>query len=136
MTTHDRADVAGPIAAVRAELLSSDDVDERLDLVFSLFRASFRADRTHGRSGVFQFEIDTPAGVRYRCVSVADGHCTASDVAPAPNAVIAVDLADLVALSVGGLKGTDAFLGGRLKISGDVVFAMNWIEWFGARSRI
>lgn len=78
-----------------------------------------------------------PLGVRhwYIVVDSDPGTCTATTSVDRPaDATIGVDLGDLVALAVGELKGTDAFVNGRLKISGDVFFAMNWIEWFGSRS--
>ncbi|MGI5351670.1 SCP2 sterol-binding domain-containing protein [Streptomyces sp. CA-250714] len=120
-----------------------DEVEALLDLVFEWFRARFSPERAALASGVFHYEIDTPLGVRHRYVAVAQGACTTSSTPEstlggaldgAPDATIGVALPDLVALAVGELKGTDAFVGGRLKISGDVFFAMNWIEWFGARS--
>ncbi|WP_326691176.1 SCP2 sterol-binding domain-containing protein [Streptomyces sp. NBC_01795] len=112
-----------------------DGTEALLDLVFEWFRACFSAGRARGGAGVFHYEINTPLGVRHRYVSVEAGTCTTSaSLERTPNATIGLALHDLVALAVGELKGTDAFVSGRLKISGDVFFAMNWIEWFGARS--
>jgi putative sterol carrier protein len=112
-----------------------DGTEALLDLVFEWFRACFSAERAQGGEGVFHYEINTPLGVRHRYVSVEAGTCTTSAALErTPNATIGLALHDLVALAVGELKGTDAFVSGRLKISGDVFFAMNWIEWFGARS--
>ncbi|MEU2723375.1 SCP2 sterol-binding domain-containing protein [Streptomyces smyrnaeus] len=112
-----------------------DEVEALLDLVFEWFRARFSPRRAGGASGTFHYEIDTPLGVRHRYVVVCRGTCTTpATLDGAPDATIGVALPDLVALAVGELKGTDAFVGGRLKISGDAFFAMNWIEWFGARS--
>lgn len=111
------------------------DVDRLLDLVFEWFGSRFSPERAQGAAGIFHYEVNTPLGVRHRYVTVADGVSAASTwVARQPDATIGVDLHDLVALAVGDLKGTEAFISGRLKISGDVFFAMNWIEWFGARS--
>ncbi|MEU2081854.1 SCP2 sterol-binding domain-containing protein [Streptomyces albus] len=113
-----------------------DDVDAVLDLVFAWFCACFRPSRAGGRSGVFHYEVGTPLGVRHRYVVVTGGTCTTSRTLDGtPDATIGVALDDLVALAVGAAKGTDAFVSGRLKISGDAFFAMNWIEWFGSRSR-
>jgi len=112
-----------------------DEVEALLDLVFEWFRSRFSPQRAALASGVFHYEIDTSLGVRHRYVAVAQGTCTTSGTLEGtPDATIGVALPDLVALAVGELKGTDAFVGGRLKISGDVFFAMNWIEWFGSRS--
>ncbi|MFF3327790.1 SCP2 sterol-binding domain-containing protein [Streptomyces sp. NPDC002889] len=113
-----------------------DDVDRVLELVFEWFCACFRPERAHGQSGTFHYAVNTPLGVRHRYIVVEAGSCTATATAadrPA-DATIGVDVNDLVALAIGELKGTDAFVNGRLKISGDVFFAMNWIEWFGSRS--
>ncbi|WP_019358409.1 SCP2 sterol-binding domain-containing protein [Streptomyces sp. AA1529] len=118
------------------EVLPPEATEALLDLVFECFRARFGPRRAALASGVFHYEIDTPHGVRHRYVAVGGGSCTTTSAAldgPA-DATIGVTLADLVALAAGESKGTDAFVGGRLKISGDVFFAMSWIEWSGARS--
>ncbi|WP_307805497.1 SCP2 sterol-binding domain-containing protein [Streptomyces spirodelae] len=123
------------IARSSAAAPPPDEVEALLDLVFEWFRARFSPERAAPASGVFHYEIDTPLGVRHRYVAVAQGTCaTSATLDHAPDATIGVALPDLVALAVGELKGTDAFVSGRLKISGDAFFAMNWIEWFGARS--
>ncbi|MEU9008720.1 SCP2 sterol-binding domain-containing protein [Streptomyces sp. NPDC048479] len=117
--------------------LPDDDIERLLGLVFEWFRSCFSPERAHGRSGIFRYAVNTPLGVRhwYIVVDSDPGTCTATTSVDRPaDATIGVDLGDLVALAVGELKGTDAFVNGRLKISGDVFFAMNWIEWFGSRS--
>ncbi|MGI5404039.1 SCP2 sterol-binding domain-containing protein [Streptomyces sp. CA-135486] len=129
----DIAEVAEASGELVGELPLHDD-DRMLDLVFVWFRACFRPERTRGRGGIFHYEVNTASGVRHRYVTVTDGHCTSARDASTPNATIGVDMQDLLALATGELKGTDAFISGRLKISGDVFFAMNWIEWFGSRS--
>ncbi|WP_328393666.1 SCP2 sterol-binding domain-containing protein [Streptomyces sp. NBC_00390] len=112
-----------------------DDIDRVLELVFEWFRACFRPERAGGQSGIFHYAVNTPLGVRHRYIVVDTGSCTATVAADRPaDATIGLDVQDLVALAIGELKGTDAFVNGRLKISGDVFFAMNWIEWFGSRS--
>nr|ADE22280.1 putative oxygenase [Streptomyces flavogriseus] len=112
-----------------------DDIDRVLELVFEWFRACFRPERAGGQSGTFHYAVNTPLGVRHRYIVVDAGTCTAVTAAVRPaDATIGLDVHDLVALAIGELKGTDAFVNGRLKISGDVFFAMNWIEWFGSRS--
>ncbi|WP_240135291.1 SCP2 sterol-binding domain-containing protein [Streptomyces sp. MUM 178J] len=133
---HHRLKVLAEAGAVaRAGRAPSDDVDRLLELVFEWFRSCFRPERAHGRSGIFRYAVNTPLGVRHRFVAVDAGVCTAAASSDRPaDATIGVDLDDLIALAVGELKGTDAFVNGRLKISGDVFFAMNWIEWFGSRS--
>ncbi|MCX4820574.1 SCP2 sterol-binding domain-containing protein [Streptomyces sp. NBC_01142] len=122
-------------AAARGSLSPDDDIDRLLELVFEWFRSCFSPARAHGYSGTFQYAVNTPLGVRHHYIVVESGSCTAATTVDRPaDATIGVDIDDLVALAVGELKGTDAFVNGRLKISGDVFFAMNWIEWFGSRS--
>ncbi|MEV6401088.1 SCP2 sterol-binding domain-containing protein [Streptomyces sp. NPDC051907] len=122
-------------AAARAGHTPEDEIDRLLELVFEWFRSCFSPERAHGQSGIFRYAVNTPLGVRHRYIVVEDGGCTAAVALDRPaDATIGVDVDDLVALAVGELKGTDAFVNGRLKISGDVFFAMNWIEWFGSRS--
>ncbi|NUK06621.1 SCP2 sterol-binding domain-containing protein [Streptomyces lunaelactis] len=122
-------------AAARGSRSPDDDVDRLLGLVFEWFRSCFSPERACGRSGTFEYAVNTPLGVRHRYIVVEGGSCVAVTAVDRPaDAVIGVDIDDLLALAIGELKGTDAFVNGRLKISGDVFFAMNWIEWFGSRS--
>jgi len=111
---------------------SGDDVDLLLDRVFDRFRRLFDARRTCGENGVFGFEVSAPDGVRRRYVSVTGGRCNIDAVAPAdPNAVIALDLPTLFSLATGRITGADGYITGRITVAGDVLFAMNWSEWFG-----
>ncbi|MCQ4084293.1 SCP2 sterol-binding domain-containing protein [Streptomyces sp. RB6PN25] len=134
-----RGGLLGAVATSRHEVRSGGARGEAaagrlLDLVFDWIRACFHPERTGGQSGVFHYEVSTPGGVRHRWVVVADGRCEVTGEAPADgeDSTIAVELEDLVALAVGEITGSQAFVGGRLKISGDIYFAMNWTAWFGA----
>ncbi len=125
--------IAGSTPQQLEEAALDQVLDQMLDLVFASFTACFRPERAVGRSGIFHYRVDTPLGPRDRYVGVVDGMCTAGDTPDAqPDATIAVDLADLVRLAAGELSGSDAYIGGRLRISGNIYFAMNWTEWFGA----
>jgi putative sterol carrier protein len=105
-----------------------------LDLVFDWFRAGFEPQRTRGEEGIFHYEVLTPEQNTRRFVHVAGGTCTvtASSARP-PNTTVEVDFADLLNIAVGNLRGSEPLLAGRLKITGDIFFAMNWSEWFGTR---
>jgi putative sterol carrier protein len=132
---HQLRSLAHSTTAAASHPPQPDEVEALLDLVFEWFRVRFSPARAGLASGVFHYEIDTPLGARHRYVVVHQGVCTTPrTLGGTPDATIGVALADLVALAAGELRGTEAFVGGRLKISGDAFFAMNWIEWFGARS--
>ncbi|OLB65354.1 MAG: hypothetical protein AUI10_07130 [Actinobacteria bacterium 13_2_20CM_2_72_6] len=107
-------------------------VDRLIDQVFDRFRQRFDPRRTCGEEGVFGFAVDTPEGCRHRALAVAGDTVTVSAATgPAPDAVIALDLPTLLSLATGRITGADGYISGRITISGDFLFAMNFSEWFG-----
>lgn len=123
--------VADAVAACPGEL------DETLDLVFETICAGFEPGRTRGERGVFHYRIVTSRGGADRYVHVADGRyeVTRSHAGGEPDTTVTVDLADLLRMVVGATTGSEAFLSGRMTITGDIYFAMNWSDWFAGPRR-
>ncbi len=119
-------------APARDPLAGSSDVDAVLDRVMDRMCTGFDPARTLGEEGVFHYEVITPEGLRHRYVTVAGGRCAVSATATGPaTATITIDLVDLLRIALGELSGSEVFHSGRLHISGDIYFSMNWRDWFG-----
>jgi hypothetical protein len=117
----------------QAGQLPARDADTLLDHIFARLCGNFDPIRTLGEEGIFHYEVLTSDGTRDRYVIVADGACVVTRTVDRPaTTTITIGLADLLRIAVGEITGSEVFRGGRLKISGDVYFSMNWRDWFAA----
>ncbi|MCY3926739.1 MAG: SCP2 sterol-binding domain-containing protein [Acidobacteria bacterium] len=81
-------------------------------------------DVAAGLDATIQLDLSGEGGGVWHC-TIKDGACTAHDGAhDAPTMTISMEAADYVELIAGRLNGMTAFMGGRLRISGDMGLAM------------
>jgi putative sterol carrier protein len=79
-----------------------------------------------------RWDIITPAGTRSYQMTVDAGSCQVTPgVPPSPRVMLGVDLPDFLRLVAGRLDGMQAFMAGRLRLSGDMGVAHNLEQWFG-----
>lgn len=113
------------------EFVSQAGVDTLLEQVFEGMRAAFVAERAAGQSAVAQWDITAPDGAHTFQVKMADGQCTVSAGTPdSPRVTLALSLPDFLRFVSGQLDGMQAFMGGKLKLSGDMMFATTMQNWF------
>ncbi|MFF5428040.1 MULTISPECIES: SCP2 sterol-binding domain-containing protein [unclassified Streptomyces] len=106
-----------------------------LDDIFANMPEAFRADRAKGQEASFQYEIRTPDGVHEYFVKVADGTCeTGRGRTEAPKLTTSVALPVFLKLLTGRLNGMQAFLGGKVKLSGNTLYAAKLEHWFARPS--
>ncbi|MFD6188498.1 MULTISPECIES: SCP2 sterol-binding domain-containing protein [unclassified Streptomyces] len=102
-----------------------------LDDVFGNMPEAFRADRAKGQEARFQYLINTPDGVFEYYVEIADGGCrTARGRVDSPKLTTTVGLPTFLKLLTGRLNGMQAFLGGKVKLSGNTLYAAKFEHWF------
>ena len=102
-----------------------------LTQVFEGWAARFDPSRAGDQSAVIGFDITSPAGAHQYQLKVADGTCQAVSGAPEPARVtLGLAVPDLLRLVTGKLDGMQAFMSGRLKLSGDMMFAQSMQSWF------
>ena len=91
----------------------------------------FDAAKAGGQSAIFQYDIDTPAGLKQYQIIVEAGKCTIQK-GPAAKAkcTLKSNLPTFLRIMAGDLDGQKAFMSGVLKISGDVMFSRNMTLWF------
>jgi putative sterol carrier protein len=105
--------------------------DRVLDQVFEGMRQAFDPAKAAGQAAVVQYEIAAPDGPRQFLMRVADGRCQIErGSAENPRVTIRIGLADFLRLVAGRLNGMQAFMSGKLKVSGDLFFAQTYQAWF------
>jgi putative sterol carrier protein len=113
-------------------LVTTIGVDEVLAQVLSSMRDRFQGDQA-GLDAIVRWDIRAGDETHTFHMVVKDGGLTAAMGPPAdsPRVMLGLDLADFLRLIVGQLDGMQAFMSGRLRLSGDMLFATNIDHWFG-----
>jgi putative sterol carrier protein len=102
-----------------------------LDQVFNGMAQAFRPEKAAGQSATVQFDIDTPEGVQQYALAVADGACTVHHgPAESPRTTIKAGLVDFLKLITNNLNPMQAFMTGKLKVTGDLFFGQTAMNWF------
>lgn len=102
-----------------------------LDRVFDNMPRAFRPEKARGQSVAFQYVIDTPDGAKEYFVRLHDGTCeTGRGTVDSPKLTMKVALPEFLRLITGQLNGTQAFLTGKIKLSGDIFYAAKFENWF------
>jgi putative sterol carrier protein len=108
-------------------------VDTLLAQIFEGMRAAFVPERAAGQSAVAQWDVTAPDGTHTFQVKMADGECTVAQGAGEPARVtLGLTLPDFLRFVSGQLDGMQAFMSGKLKLSGDMMFATTMQNWFDA----
>src|SRR5262245_5915397 len=107
-------------------------VDQVLAQIFSAMEERFEPEKAAGESAVVQWDVDDAAGTHSYTVTIADGTCTAtSGPADSPRLTLTLALPDFMRFIAGKLDGMQAFIGGKLRLTGDLLFAQQMQGWFG-----
>jgi putative sterol carrier protein len=114
-------------------LATTTGVDEVLAQVLSSMRDRFQPDQAAGLDAVVRWDVRAGDETHTFHMVVKDGRLTVAMGPPAdpPRVMLGLDLPDFLRLIVGQLDGMQAFMSGRLRLSGDMLFATNIDHWFG-----
>ena len=89
---------------------------------------AFDANAASGTNCVLQFNTSKPA-----YITIKDGTAVFSEgSASSPDVALIMADEDLIALLKGELNGMQAFMTGKLKLSGDMMFAQSMQAWFAS----
>jgi putative sterol carrier protein len=111
--------------------IEAQGVDTVLDEVFAGMAAAFVPARAAGQSAIVQYDVVVPGGVRIYQLRVADGRCVVGKGrTEQARLTLGLGLADLMRLVAGVLQGPEAFMTGKLRLAGDVMFAQMVQGWF------
>ena len=102
-----------------------------LSQIFEYMAGRFQPERASGQSAVIGWDITSPEGTHSWQLKVADGTCTAAaGNAEAARVTLGMALPDFLRFLTGKLDGMQAFMTGKLKLSGDMMFAQSMQAWF------
>ena len=105
--------------------------DKVLGKIFEYMSTQFQPERASGQSAVIGWDITAPDGTHSYQLKVADGTCVAQEGTPEPARVtLGMALPDFLRFITGQLDGMQAFMTGKLKLSGDMMFAQSMQAWF------
>ena len=102
-----------------------------LGQIFEYMAGRFQPERASGQSAVIGWDITSPDGTHSYQLKVADGACTTAQGNGEPARVtLGMALPDFLRFLTGQLDGMQAFMTGKLKLSGDMMFAQSMQAWF------
>jgi putative sterol carrier protein len=102
-----------------------------LDGIFEAMKEAFDPSTAAGQTAVIQYDVDTPVGVKSYQIKVDNGTCAIEKgAADNPRVTLVLNLPNFIRVMTGELDGQQAFMSGKLKIGGDMMFSMNLNRWF------
>lgn len=111
--------------------VAKDGVDKVLAQIFDGMAAAFAPEAAAGQSAIVQYDIAAPDGTRSYQLVVAGGKCAVQKGPGDPARVtLGLSLADFLRMIAGKLDGMQAFMTGKLRLSGDMMFAQVMQSWF------
>lgn len=111
--------------------LKASGAAEALDKVFQGMVEAFIPEKAAGQSAVIQYDVNAQDGKHSYQLKVADGKCALVKGSPeSARVTLALSAPDFLRLVTGKLNGQTAFFQGKLKLSGDMMFAQTMQSWF------
>ena len=104
-----------------------------LNQIFEYMAGRFQPDRAGNQSAVIGWDVTSPDGTHSWQLKVADGTCTAvAGNADEARVTLAMALPDFLRFLTGQMDGMQAFMTGKLKLAGDMMFAQSMQAWFAS----
>lgn len=111
--------------------LKEQGIDATLKQIFDGMQDAFQADKAQGVSAVIQYDIESDEGTKIWTVNIGDGKCATNEgAADSPRLTLALKVTDFVRLIFRQADGTQLFMSGKLKLKGDMMFAMQMQNFF------
>ena len=106
-------------------------VDKSLKQIFDGMQEAFNPDKAAGVNAVIQYDVAVNGETKSWSVNIADGKCTTSEGASEnPRLTLQTALPDFMRLIFNQADGTQLFMSGKLKLKGDMMFAMQMQNFF------
>lgn len=130
-----RAQVAEALSDASDEqilaLVAGMGTEDVLDQAFAEMQRRFRPEKAGDEQAVIEWQISTPDQVFTYQVNVTDGTCTvAKDGREPPRVTLALNLQDFLRFVTNVLEPLDAFMTGRLRLTGDLLMTQAMQSWF------
>lgn len=112
-------------------LVAGMGTEDVLDQAFAEMQRRFRPEKAGDEQAVIEWQISTPDQVFTYQVNVTDGTCTvAKDGTEPPRVTLALNLQDFLRFVTNVLEPLDAFMTGRLRLTGDLLMTQAMQSWF------
>ena len=113
------------------EFVNALGVDTILTQVFDAMKERLDPEKSAGQSAVIQWDVNASDGTHSVQFKVDNGTGSWTAGTPdAPRVTLTFSLADFLRFVAGQLDGMQAFMGGKLKLAGDMMFATTLQTWF------
>jgi putative sterol carrier protein len=134
----DQQDIAALIGGLSDDeitrLVEDAGVEVTLGRLFSLMADAFDPERAAGQSAVAQWEVTAGGETHTYHVVIDAGTCQAgAGPADSPRITIAQDLCNFVRFMAGETNAMTAFMTGKMKVTGDVMFGPTFEGFFRGR---
>jgi putative sterol carrier protein len=104
-------------------LVEEAGVEATLGRLFTLMAEAFDPERAAGQSAVSQWEVTAGGETHTYHLIIDAGTCRAgTGPVPSPRITIAQELCDFIRFLAGQTNAMNAFMAGRMKVAGDVMF--------------
>lgn len=116
-----------------AEILNALDgrYEQTCAQILKGMKEAFLPEKAAGQTAVIQYEVRAPDAVHTYQLKIAGGKCeVAQDMSASPRVTLKLALCDFLRLASGRLNGVQAFIAGKLRLSGDMMFAQTMQVWF------
>jgi len=111
--------------------VKSQGIDTILQQIFNGMAQAFVPEAAAGQSAVVQYDVTADDGAHSYQLKVDSGKCTVVKGAPEPARVtLGLSMPDFLRLIAGKLDGMQAFMAGKLRLGGDMMFAQVMQTWF------
>jgi len=133
--TDPRAQLADAIARLTDDqvfgLMKTVGVDMAVQGVFLEMQRRFLPDKAGDKQVVIQWDLTTPDGpAPYQMTVAPSGLTWLAGSAPDPALAVGCTVIDFMRLMIGQLDSTEAFMTGRLRVSGDLQMVQELGTWF------
>jgi putative sterol carrier protein len=106
-------------------------IDTILQQIFNGMAQAFVPEAAAGQSAVVQYDVTADDGAHSYQLKVDNGKCTVVKGASDPARVtLGLSMPDFLRLIAGKLDGMQAFMAGKLRLGGDMMFAQVMQTWF------
>jgi putative sterol carrier protein len=106
-------------------------VEVVLERIFTTMQSMFRPEPAQGHDGVVQWEVDDGSSTHVYHVIIDAGTCRIEGgSADAPKATLSFTLANFLRFIAGEMNGIQAFMTGKVRITGDVMYAQRTESFF------
>ncbi|MGH2806603.1 MAG: SCP2 sterol-binding domain-containing protein [Actinomycetota bacterium] len=99
--------------------------------IFDGMQDAFQPEKAAGTTATLQYDITTDDGVKQWTVEISGDKCVTSEAGAAdPRLTLQIGLVDFIRLIFGQAQGQQLFMSGKLKLKGDMMFAMQMQTFF------